>query len=233
MLDSSLTRRRFLANAAALATAVVLPRFAFASAPPRMITGEEALHRLMAGNARFASGKLLSPGRTPAHFRPLAAGQNPIATVLGCADSRVPPEILFDQSIGDIFTVRVAGNYANGAGAAVNGSLEYGVEELNVPLVLVLGHTQCGAVKAAIAHLHDDELPAEIKDLVAAVKPAVAESSGTSSDLLINSIRANVKRGVAYLSTVDPILSERVKSGKLKVAGGVYDLATGKVTLLT
>jgi carbonic anhydrase len=227
-----LSRRRFLTNTAAIAAGATLPRFAFAAAPPPKITGEEALHRLMAGNARFVIGHATHAGRAPADIQRLASGQNPIAAVLGCADSRVAPEILFDQGLGDIFTVRVAGNYAAGAGAAVNGSLEYGVAELNVPLVLVLGHSNCGAVKAAIAHLHDDDLPADIKDLIAAIKPAVTESKGTGDELLANSIRTNVKRSMDYLRTEDPILSERVKAGKLKIAGGVYDLATGKVTLL-
>jgi carbonic anhydrase len=232
MPDSSFTRRRFLTTTALAATAAAFPRFAFASAPPSKYTGDQALHILMQGNARFVSGKLLHPGRKPEDFRPLAAGQTPLAAVLGCADSRVPPEVLFDQGVGDLFTVRVAGNYANGAGASVNGSLEYGVAELNVPLVLVLGHTECGAVKAAIAHLHDDDLPADIKDLVAAIKPAVAASTGTGKELLASAIHNNVQRSVAYLTTEDPILSEHVKSGHLKIAGGVYDLATGKVNLL-
>jgi carbonic anhydrase len=173
------------------------------------------------------------PRRTPADFKPLAAGQAPIAAIIGCADSRVPPEILFDLGVGDLFVVRVAGNYVSGAGASVKGSLEYAVAELGVSLIMVLGHSQCGAIKAAIQHIHDnDALPGSINDLVNTIKPAVTESQHKPGDPLENAIRYNVNRGVQRLNGLDPIIAPAVKVGKLKVVGAVYDLASGKITIV-
>ena len=133
-----------------------------------------ALAQLLAGNARFVSGKLAHPRRALADFQPLAEGQRPLAVIVGCADSRVAPELIFDSGIGDLFVVRVAGNIVSGAGASVKGSIEYGVAELRAPLVMVLGHSGCGAVKAAIQHIDaNDPLPGSIGDLVNTIKPAV------------------------------------------------------------
>jgi carbonic anhydrase len=188
---------------------------------------------LLAGNERFAEGRPNSPRRSPADFRQLAEGQHPFAMVIGCADSRVPPEILFDVGKGAIFVVRVAGNVVSGAGAVVKGSIEYAVAELNVPLIMVLGHVNCGAVKAAIAHLNaKDSLPGAINDLVELIKPAVEQSKGASTDPLSGAIHKNVQIGVERLKGLEPILAPSVKQGKLKVVGGVYDLHTGKVTLV-
>jgi carbonic anhydrase len=193
---------------------------------------DEALHELMAGNGRFASGHSSSPRRTPADFRQLAEGQYPFATIISCADSRVAPEILFDVGKGDIFVVRVAGNVVSGAGAVVKGSIEYAVAELNVPLIMVLGHSNCGAVKAAMAHLNaKDSLPGAINDLVELIKPAVEQSKGEFTDPLSAAIHKNVQIGVEKLKGLEPILATPVKEGKLKIVGGVYDLRTGKVTL--
>jgi carbonic anhydrase len=195
---------------------------------------DEVLARLVEGNQRFTKGELLHPRRRPEDFRSLAEGQSPVAVVVGCADSRVSPELVFDQGVGDLFVVRVAGNVISGGGASVKGSVEYAVAELGVPLVLVLGHSQCGAVKAAIKHLDaNDALPGSIGELVAAIKPAVSEAKGRAGDLLDNAIKANVERGVQRLKALEPILAERVQKGKVKVAGAVYDLASGKVSVLT
>lgn len=132
-------------------------------------SADDVLQRLLDGNRRFVKGELAHPGRKPEDFAPLTAGQRPVAAIVGCSDSRVPPEILFDQGIGDLFVVRVAGNVVEGAGPSVKGSIEYAVAELGVPLIVVLGHSQCGAVKAALAHIEaHDALPGAIKDLVAA-----------------------------------------------------------------
>ena len=188
---------------------------------------------MIAGNQRFAAGQSTHPRRTPKDFMPLAAGQSPVACIITCSDSRVTPEILFDMGIGELFVVRVAGNYVDGAGAAVKGTVEYGVAELGVSLVMILGHSQCGAVKAAIEHIHDnDALPGAINDLVNAIKPSVLASQKTPGDPLENAIRANVKRGVDRLDDLGPIVAPAVKSGKIKVVGGVYELATGKVVML-
>lgn len=230
------SRRRFLFSGGA---ALVAPSFASLVAQ----TGSHAtsdrspdtvLHRLIEGNRHFVAGSLTHPGRTPNDFKALSQRQNPMAAILGCADSRVPPEILFDQGVGDLFVIRVAGNYVNGAGASVKGSLEYAVAELGVTLLMVLGHSQCGAVKAAIQHLNDkDALPGAINDLVNTIKPAVLESKDKPGDALENAIRANVKRSVERLQTLEPVVAPAVHAGKVKVVGGVYDLASGKVQLLS
>jgi carbonic anhydrase len=197
------------------------------------ISGEEAIRRLAEGNQRFVDGTITHPGRSPKDFTPLAAGQFPIAAIISCADSRVAPEILFDQGIGDLFIIRIAGNYVDGAGAAVKGSVEYAVAELNVPLIAVIGHSSCGAVKAAIKHIHEhDALPGAINDLVNSIKPAVLESEGKAGDPLENAIVANVRRGVERLKMLEPVIAPAVKAGKVKVIGGTYDLASGKVTML-
>jgi carbonic anhydrase len=145
----------------------------------------------------------------------------------------VAPEILFDVGVGDIFVIRVAGNVVSGAGVTVKGSIEYGVAELSAPLIIVLGHSNCGAVKAAKQHIDaTDSLPGAIDGLVELVKPAVAQSKGEPGDALENAIRKNVEIGVEKLKNLDPILAPRVKEGKLKVVGAVYDLSTGEVKLL-
>jgi carbonic anhydrase len=145
----------------------------------------------------------------------------------------VAPEILFDAGVGDLFVVRVAGNVVNGAGVTVKGSIEYAVAELNVPLIVVLGHSGCGAVKAAIKHIDaKDSLPGAINGLVELIKPAVIQSKGTPGDALDNAIRKNVEIGVERLKELQPILAPRVKDGKLKVMGATFDLRTGIVTPL-
>jgi carbonic anhydrase len=192
---------------------------------------EEVFSDLLAGNRRFTSGQRVTPRSRPEDFRTLAHGQFPQAIVVSCSDSRVPPEILFDVGVGDLFVVRVAGNVIAGTGVALKGSIEYAVAELRVPLILVLGHTGCGAVKAAMQHIQDnDPLPGSINGLVDLIKPGVAKSKGLPGDPLDNAIRQNVESGVETLCGLDPILAPRIKDGRLKVAGGVYDLATGAVT---
>jgi carbonic anhydrase len=228
------SRRKFLRNTGAILAGTTVPFEALAAprstpAPP----SDKVLSLMLEGNKRFAAGSSTHPRRTPADFKPLASGQNPIACVVTCSDSRVGPEILFDLGIGELFVVRIAGNYVDGAGAAVKGTVEYAVAELGVSVIMILGHSQCGAVKAAIEHIHDnDALPGAINDLVNAIKPAVLESQHKTGNLLENAIRTNVKRGVDRLDDLQPIIAPAVKAGKLKIAGGVYDLATGKVQLL-
>ena len=190
------------------------------------------LAQLLDGNKRFVEGKLAHPGRKPEDFAPLAEGQAPLAVIVGCADSRVAPELIFDQGVGDLFVVRVAGNVIDGAGASVKGSIEYAIAELGVRLVMVLGHSKCGAVKAAIAHIDaNDALPGSIGPLVDIIKPAVAAMKGKPGDKLDNVIRANVERGVERLKGLEPILAGAITKGELKVVGGVYDLRSGKVTV--
>jgi carbonic anhydrase len=195
---------------------------------------DEVLRRLLEGNKRFMKGETTAPRRKPEDFAKLAEGQTPRAVIVGCSDSRVPPEILFDQGVGDLFVVRVAGNVVSGAGATVKGSIEYAVAELNVSLVMVLGHSQCGALKAAVKHINDkDTLPGAIAGLVDAIKPAVVKAKGEAGNALENAIKANVAIGVERLNSLEPILAGPVKKGRVKVVGGVYDLRTGGVTVIT
>jgi carbonic anhydrase len=197
------------------------------------ITANDALKDLMDGNSRFAKGEATGPRRSPSDFRAVAEVQNPIAIVVACADSRVSPELLFDSGVGELFVIRVAGNVVDRAGVTVKGSIEYAVAELNVPLVVVLGHTNCGAVKAAVQHIDQkDSLPGSINGLVDLIKPVVLKAHGRPGDLLDNVTRANVNAGVEKLKNLQPILAPRVKAGSVKVVGGVYDLHTGTVTLL-
>src|SRR5262245_11329342 len=125
--------------------------------PANRPSADEVLAELLAGNERFTSGQATGPHRSPEDVRATANGQSPLAVVVTCADSRVPPVLLFDMGVGDLFVVRVAGNVVDGAGAPIQGSIEYAVAELHVPLIVVLGHTNCGAVKAAVEHLDGHE----------------------------------------------------------------------------
>jgi carbonic anhydrase len=144
--------------------------------------------------------------------------------IVGCADSRVPPEILFDQGVGDLFVIRVAGNVISGAGPTVKGSIAYAVVVLGAPLVMVLGHSQCGAVKGAL-ETKELAVPDSIRDLIGMV------STGGEKDL-DRAIVANVRAGVERLKSVEPTLARYVETKRIKVAGAVYDLASGKVTMV-
>ena len=157
--------------------------------------------------------------------------QHPFAAVLSCSDSRVEPELVFDQGLGDIFVVRVAGNIADDDGLA---SLEYAVEHLGVPLVTVLGHSNCGAVQAAVSRLTEHaELPGHLSELIKFIEPAViAAQARHPSDLVAAAVEENVNLNVQRLKEDTPVLADALKSGKLGIRGGVYDLATGKVALL-
>ena len=228
------SRREFmwLSGLAAGSASLALSTVGRAADP--LVTGgdtDAVLAQLFEGNKRFMKGELAHPRRKPEDFVPLAEGQAPLAVIVGCADSRVAPELIFDQGVGDLFVVRVAGNVVSGTGAALKGSIEYAVAELGVRLILVMGHSQCGAVKAAIKHIDaNDALPGSISGLVDIIKPAVAAVKGKPGNLLDNAIKANVERGVDRLKHLQPILAESVKKGTLKVVGAVYDLHSGKVT---
>ena len=237
---SVLSRRTFFTIVSAGGIGIAATRMASpvsrpgrAAAAQTSSTGDQALADLLAGNKRFASGTPSAPRREPKHFRALAGEQNPHSIVIACADSRVAPEILFDAGIGDIFVVSVAGNVVDSAGVVVTGSIEYAVAALNVPLIMVLGHSDCGAVKSAMKQIDAKEpLPGDIDRLVELIKPAVLISKGRAGDPLDNAIRENVIIGVERLKRLDPIVEPAVKAAKVKVVGGVYDLATGKVTLI-
>ena len=234
MIEPSLSRRQWL-GAAALGSGLIVARGsrAIAASPaPSSLAADEALQRLLKGNQRFVHGSTKNPRRAPADYGALAAGQRPVAVIMGCADSRVPPELLFDQGVGDLFVVRVAGNVVGGGGVFVKGSIEYAVAELGVRLIMVLGHSSCGAVKAAIKHVDDgDPLPGAIAELVNRIRPAVIKAKDMPGDQLANAISANVLLGVETLNNLDPIVRPAVSSGQAKVVGAVYDLRTGAVTL--
>ena len=195
--------------------------------PPETISGEEALHRLMQGNARYRSNNT--------HVRDFAAGRaarvsthRPIASILSCSDARVGPEFLFDQGPGDLFVVRVAGNVLEDQGLA---SLEYAAQFLGAPLIFVLGHSNCGAVEAAIKVVKDSAtLPGHLPSLIDRIKPAVLAAQSTQPANLLNAaIAENVRRTMQAVITAQPVVAGLVASGKVKVAGGVYDIATGAV----
>ncbi len=237
--DDRSTRREFVkaAGVAGLGAAAGLgPVSALGAAelpePPKGPKPDEVLASLKAGNERFVSGKLEHPGREPKDFQALAAGQAPPAIILGCADSRVAPEIIFDTGVGELFVVRVAGNMV-GSGPLVKGSIEFATAVLGARLIVVLGHTECGACKSAINFIDDKEsLPGAIEGVVDYIRPVVKMVAGKPGDKLTNVIRTNVTEVVKRLQGLDPILSKKVKAGELKVVGGVYDLKTGKVEMV-
>lgn len=204
--------------------ATVSATFMFAAETPGP-DPDAALRGLMAGNQRFVGGQLSHPNQTVQRRQDLANGQHPAAIILGCADSRVAPEVVFDQGMGDLFVVRVAGNVVNDDNL---GSIEYGVEHLGTRLIVVLGHERCGAVAAAV---QGGKAEGHIANLLKGLQPAVAAAKGQPGDAAENVMRANVLRMVALLSA-DETLSPEVKTGKVKIVGARYDLDTGAVTLL-
>lgn len=190
-------------------------------------TPASALTELKAGNERFASHHVTHPHQAAARRTELASGQQPHAVILACADSRVAPEIVFDKGLGDLFTVRVAGNIAGDPEIA---SIEYAVEHLHVPLIVVMGHQSCGAVGAAI---EGGEAPGHLPALIDAIKPSVEKARAMKGELSDNAIRVNVEAVVAQLEASHPILAEHVADGSLKIVGGVYSLKTGRVAWLS
>lgn len=193
------------------------------------LTPTQALSQLMAGNARFVAGSLSWPNQTPARRASLTSGQAPYATILGCADSRIPPEIVFDAGLGDLFVVRVAGNAPN---SEIIGSIEYAVSSLQSPLVIVLGHSACGAVGAAVDRfVNGASLPAgHLASLIYDLAPAVEQVQAEPGDLVDNAVTRNVQLAVRTLSTQSSVLSSAVAGGTLVIAGARYDLASGSVT---
>jgi carbonic anhydrase len=218
-----------LASAVALPTASQALRVEAADAPTQSLSPDQALQKLMQGNARFAAGTVTSPNQTPARRTEVAAGQAPYACILGCADSRVPPEIVFDAGLGDLFVVRVAGNAPN---PELLASLDYGVLVLGAPLVMVLGHTACGAVEAALKHLETGApLPtSHLQSLVGDLSYAVAPVLAAGGDQKANATKLNVQLGMQSVSTSDPAIESAIAGGTLKVVGGIYDLASGVVS---
>ncbi|MBX3397148.1 MAG: carbonic anhydrase [Gemmataceae bacterium] len=195
-----------------------------ASAPERPKLGDlspkDALDLLYAGNKRFLAGKPEAPHRDLDRLKEVAPAQKPFAAFLGCADSRVPIEIVFDQGFGDLFVTRIAGNVTT---PEITGSLEFGTQVLGAKVLYVLGHTNCGAVAAAVKA---DEVPGQISSLFYHIRPAVRAANGD----VAAAVKENVRNQIDVLREASPVIARLVKQGKLTVAGGVYELATGNVT---
>lgn len=230
------TRREFVQAGLAVTAAMVTGSTALAANTEAQAKErrkpDEVLAALMEGNKRFVEGRLTHPGRSPADFQALAEGQAPDVIILGCADSRVPPEVLFDQGVGELFVVRGAGNMV-GSGPILKGSIEFAVAVLGARLIMVLGHSACGACDSAIKFIDDRKsLPGSIEGLVDYIRPSVRQVEGKPGDKLVNVTKANVMAGVKKLSEMDPILAKMARTGELKLVGAYYDLATGRVELV-
>jgi carbonic anhydrase len=186
---------------------------------------EAVIKSLKDGNARFVAGKAKHPNESLARVKELGAGQHPTAIVLGCSDSRVPPEIVFDQGVGDLFVVRVAGNVAE---PHTLGSIEYAAEHLGAPLIVVLGHHKCGAVKATCEGASTE---GNLGQLVQEIVPAVttAKANPDKEGVVHTAIHQHAKNVAGELLTESPLLAKLAAEGKVKVAVAVYDLDTGKV----
>jgi carbonic anhydrase len=253
-MTSGLTRRRLVESGAAVAVGGSVAGFVagcggdgssaattstngeHVRAHKRPPTPEAAVEQLMAGNERYIQGKGVHKVDESVRRVALAEEQKPYAAILGCADSRVPPEVVFDQGLGDLFVVRIAGNTAEDP--LVVGSVEYAAEHLGSILVMVLGHQNCGAVKAAVATVTEDahqegDIQNFVDPIVPVVKEAKRRSPNDSKDALTEeSIRANVQHSVDELSHREPLLEHLIEEGKLKIVGAEYNLNSGKVELL-
>jgi carbonic anhydrase len=192
-------------------------------------TNLSPLQKLEEGNKRFASGQPMHPDETLERLRELKGGQHPFAVVVSCSDSRVPAELVFDQGLGDIFSIRTAGNVM---GDYELGSIEYAVEHLDCKLIVVMGHKGCGAVKAFIDskghYNHEDH----IKKIVEYIESEKEENDLAKEDKLTidNAVNANIQHGVDFLKTAEPILKESYDQKKVTIIGALYDIETGKVT---
>jgi carbonic anhydrase len=223
--DHNLSRRSLFTTAAtAGAAAAFLPNAELTAAEPldvdfSKLSPAESLVKLMEGNKRFVAGKIRAPRRDIERLREVAPTQKPFAAILGCADSRVPVEIVFDQGFGDLFVTRIAGNVASTENIA---SLEFGTEVLGAKVIMVLGHTNCGAV---VATASARAVPGQISALYQLIRPAIRSAKGD----VVKAIYENVKLQVQTLSEASPVLAERIAKGQLVMAGGVFDLETGIV----
>lgn len=224
------TRNRFLLLATgAAAGAGLRPLRVDAAAVSARMTAPEAWQALLAGNRRYMNDQLVHTEHT-ARREETTAKQHPFAIVLSCSDSRVPPEILFDQGIGDLFVVRVAGNVADALGI---GSIEYAVSHFACSLLVVLGHTNCGAVRAAVDVLGSGHAaPGHIAAIVQEIAPAVESARTKVGDVYLNVTKANAIAVAAKANRSEPIIAPAVKEKRLEVVAALYSLQTGRVSLL-
>lgn len=229
-VTTGMPRRGFLGAAALAALACAAPGRAASPLPDNRIGGDAALARLMAGNARFVAGRMRTRDVVGGR-QALAGGQRPFAAILGCADSRVAPELAFDQGLGDLFVVRVAGNFAHDDAVA---SMEYAAKFLGVPLIMVMGHSGCGAVAAALSVVKEHTvLPGHLPGLVESIRPAAQGAVRRGApNLLEVATSENVRHAVARLATSAPVLGPMHERAEVKVVGAVYNLQTGKIELV-
>jgi carbonic anhydrase len=192
----------------------------------RQMTGKEALQVLLAGNKRFLSGKLQHPNHCEESRKGLVSGQDPVAVVLACADSRVPPVDIFDQGLGDLFILRVAGNIINDH---ILGSIEYAVSHLHTPLVMVMGHSSCGAVGAVAQGV---KLGGHIASLTPSIEAALKKAKGQEGHWTNNAAKELAKTTAKKIEESEPIIADLVTEGKVLVVATYYDLSTGEVVLL-
>jgi carbonic anhydrase len=185
-----------------------------------------ALNRLMAGNARFVAARWENANRSPERRAQLLQGQKPFAAILGCADSRVPPEVVFDQGLGDLFVLRVAGNVATDH---IIASVEYAVAHLGVPLVMVLGHSRCGAVTAT---LHRQATGGHLPKLASLIEPACLQTHGAPGDPIEQAARANARRMAARMREESAIIAEAAAAERVGIVAAYYDLGSGTIELL-
>ena len=222
-------KAKFVITSQIAALVLVLSGFSSSfAAGPAKVGPDDALKRLMQGNARFVSGHLThaGPEQIAKARGAVSSGQSPFAVIVGCSDSRVGPEIVFDQGLGDLFVVRTAGEVVD---SVALGSIEYAVEHLGSTLIVVLGHERCGAVSAAVAGAKE---PGHISAVLNAIEPAVKQTRGKPGDPVENAVRAQALDVARQLEDAQPILAERVHSGKLKIVAARYDLASGKIELI-
>ena len=196
---------------------------------PSIISADEALNRLLEGNQRFAANKTIGPNRGESRRLEITKGQQPYAIILGCVDSRVPPELIFDQGLGDLFVIRSAGQVIDDA---ILGSIEFGVAELGIPLIIVLGHTRCGAVTTTFEIVGKNlSVEGAIGTLVETIKPAVDQAKGHGEESIDQAARKNVALEINRLKA-SPVLSEAIKAGNTKIVGAFYDLSAGLVEIM-
>ena len=229
---TQLSRRRFVtcaccASAAGLMGMSIGHSAGWAASKHTDLSPEQALARLKEGNEQFRADAPSSGAMGRERRAELARGQAPFCVLVGCSDSRVPPELLFGRGLGELFIVRNAGNTVD---TTAMGSIQYAVAELGVPLIVVLGHEKCGAVQAAVSVVKENTtFPGSIGQMVEPIVPAVLKVQGQPGDLLDNAVRENVRRTVNRLRTSEALFTEPLKAGKLKIVGARYGLASGHV----
>ncbi|MBF0177006.1 MAG: carbonic anhydrase [Magnetococcales bacterium] len=232
MCDCLITRRRVLTGMATLAAAALLPRRSLAfDSDSDKTTLDQAMRYLREGNRRFAKRSMERPNQTLIRQSEVETdGQHPFATIISCSDSRVPVELIFDRGIGDLFVVRVAGNVVHTDAIA---TCEYGVGHLGTPLIVVLGHTRCGAVTAVVKN---DHLGGKIPQLVDNIVPAVERSRAKKligvNALILDAIKENVRQSISDIFNGSEELTTLAHQGRMAAVGGVYNLETGEVEWL-